>query len=80
MDLKTSSSIVLFKMASGKRLSMITKCLAVVLAMASFPYDTKGSPNNTKNSSMAVFQEGNMDRVVQAVSDCPNCPNPQLST
>ena len=67
-------------MASGKRLSLITKCLAVVLAMAIFPYDTKGSPTNTKNSSMAVFQEVNMDRVVQAVSDCPNCPNPQLST
>ena len=80
MDLKTSSNIVLFKMASGKRLSLITKCLAVVLAMAIFPYDTKGSPNNTKNSSMAIFQEGNMDRVIQAVSDCPNCPNPQLST
>ena len=67
-------------MAPVKRLSLITKCLAALLAMASFPYDTKGSPNNTKNSSMAVFQEGNIDRVVQAVSDCPNCPNPQLST
>ena len=80
MDLKTSSNIVLFKMASGKRLSLITKCLAVVLAMAIFPYDTKGSPNNTKNSSIAIFQEGNIERVVQAVSDCPNCPNPTLST
>ena len=80
MDLKTSSNIVLLNMASVKRLSLITKCFAVVVAMASFPYDTKGSPNNTKNSSMAVFQEVNMDRVVQAVSDCPNCPNPQLST
>ena len=80
MDSKTSSNIVLFKMASGKRLSLITKCLAVVVAMDSFPYDTKGFPNNTKNSSVVVFQEGNIDRVVQAVSDCPNCPNPQLST
>ena len=80
MDLKTSSNIVLLNMASVKRLSLITKCLAVVLVMSSFPYGTKGSPNNTKNSSMAVFQEVNMDRVVQAVSDCPNCPNPQLST
>ena len=67
-------------MASVKRLSLITKCLAALLAMASFPYDTKGVPNNNENSSIAVFQEGNIDRVVQAVSDCPNCPNPTLST
>ena len=80
MDSKTSSNIVLFKMASVKRLSLITKCLAAVVAMASFHYDTEGSPNNTKNSSIAVFQEGNIERVVQAVSDCPNCPNPTLST
>ena len=50
-------------MASVKRLSMITKCLAVVVAMASFPYDTKGSPNNTKNSSIEVFQEANIGRM-----------------
>ena len=67
-------------MASVKRLSLITKFLAVVIAMASFPYDAEGSPNNTKNSSMAAFQETNMDRVVQADSPCPNCPNPTLST
>ena len=50
-------------MASVKRLSLITKCLAVVLAMASFPYDTKGVPNNNENSSIAVFQDRNIARV-----------------
>ena len=80
VDLKTSSNIVLLKMALVKRLSLITKCLAVVVIMAGFPYDTKGSPNNNKNSSTAVFQEVNIDRLVQAGSPCPNCPNPPLST
>ena len=50
-------------MASVKRLSLITKCLAALLAMASFPYDTKGVPNNNKNSSIAVFQDRNIARV-----------------
>ena len=47
-------------MASVKRLSLITKCFAALLAMASFPYDTKGVPNNNKNSSIAVFQDRNI--------------------
>ena len=50
-------------MASVKRLSLITKCLAALLAMASFPYDTQGVPNNNKNSSIAVFQDRNFARV-----------------
>ena len=50
-------------MASVKRLSLITKCLAALLAMASFPYDTKGVPNNKNNSSIAVFQDRNFARV-----------------
>ena len=50
-------------MASVKRLSLITKCLAALLAMASFPYDTKGVPNNNENSSIAVFQDRNLARV-----------------
>ena len=47
-------------MASVKRLSLITKCLAALLAMASFPYDTQGVLNNNKNSSIAVFQDRNI--------------------
>ena len=50
-------------MASVKRLSFITKCLAALLAMASFPYDTKGVPNNNENSSIAVFQDRNFARM-----------------
>ena len=50
-------------MASVKRLSLITKCLAALLAMASFPYDTKGVPNNDENSSIAVFQDRNIARM-----------------
>ena len=50
-------------MASVKRLSLITKFLAALLAMASFPYDTKGAPNNNKNSSIAVFQDRNIARM-----------------
>ena len=50
-------------MASVKRLSLITKFLAALLAMASFPCDTKGVPNNNKNSSIAVFQDRNIARL-----------------
>ena len=50
-------------MASVKRFSLITKCLAALLAMASFPYDTKGVPNINKNSTIAVFQDRNFARV-----------------
>ena len=55
-------------MAPVKRLSLITKCLAALLAMASFPYDTKGVPNNNKNSSIAVFQDRNFARMETALT------------
>ena len=50
-------------MASVKRFSLITKCLAALLAMASFPYDTKGVPNNNKKSSIAFFQDQNVAKM-----------------
>ena len=73
-------------MASVKRLSLITKCFAVVVAMASFPYDTKGVPNNNKNSSIAVFHDQNIAKMepplgesgIQLIIDARKRP-PQLS-
>lgn len=59
-------------MASVKRLSLITKCLAALLAMASFPYDTKGVPNNDKNSTIAVFQDRNIARMKRQLT-LPGC-------
>ena len=47
-------------MTSFERFSFVTKCLVVVIAMASLPYDTKGVSNDTKNNSMIAFQEGKM--------------------
>ena len=45
-------------MTSFERFSFVTKCLAVIVAMASLPNDTKGLSNDTKNNSMTAFQEG----------------------
>ena len=50
-------------MASVKRLSLITKCLAALLAMGSFPYDTQGVPNDNKNSLIADFQDRNIAKI-----------------
>ena len=53
-------------MATFGRFSFVTKCLAVVVAMASLPNDTKGFSNDTKNNSMTAFQEGKI-----AMKDMP---------
>ena len=45
-------------MTSFGRFSFVTKCLAVIVAMASLPIGTKGLSNDTKNNSMTAFQEG----------------------
>ena len=45
-------------MTSFERFSFVTKCLAVIVAMASLPNDTKGLSNDTKNNSMTALQEG----------------------
>ena len=45
-------------MTSFERFSFVTKCLAVIVAMASLPNDTKGLSNDTKNNSMTAFQKG----------------------
>ena len=45
-------------MTSFERFSFVTKCLAVIVAMASLPIGTKGLSNDTKNNSMTAFQEG----------------------
>ena len=45
-------------MTSFGLFSFVTKCLAVIVAMASLPNGTKGLSNDTKNNSMTAFQEG----------------------
>ena len=69
VDLKTWSNIVLLNMASVKRLSLITKYLAALLAMASFPYDTQGVPNNHKNNSIVVFQDENIVKMERPLGE-----------